>query len=291
VKCLRTLCARRKNGELHADNSPGFALTIDCAMPLRRANDVLWGETIVVVISSDAGPSSPAATPYNVPHLHACVRLEITSHPLCSLEQASDTIMVLLVSLLFAALASAKCFEPANAHPLPEYDPHDPLLQIAFESISTALTIAVAAPEYASTSFSVEVTSSKETLWSLHHTARERNASRPDIPQVNGDALYRIASITKTFTVLGILYQHAAGNLSLDDTVNKYLPQLGDKSDGGIPWKDITLRSLASQLSGIPRECMSFDKHRLMFEGCHTAQGTHADLFTRGTGRLHKLRA
>ncbi|RMZ67195.1 beta-lactamase family [Pyrenophora seminiperda CCB06] len=83
---------------------------------------------------------------------------------------------------------------------------------------------------------------------------RERNASRPDIPQVNGDALYRIASITKTFTVLGILYQHAAGNLSLDETANMYLKELGDKSDGGIPWKDITLRSLASQLSGIPRE-------------------------------------
>jgi CubicO group peptidase (beta-lactamase class C family) len=191
--------------------------------------------------------------------------------------------MVILFPLVFVALASAKCFEPANAHPPPEYDPHDPLLQSAFESITTALTIAVAAPELASVSFSVEVTCSKQSLWSLHHTARDRNTSRPDIPQVNGDALYRIASITKTFTVLGILYQHAAGNLSLDDTVNKYLPELGDKSDGGIPWKDITLRSLASQLSGIPRECMSFDQHQLIFEGCHTAQGAHADFSTRGS--------
>jgi CubicO group peptidase (beta-lactamase class C family) len=197
--------------------------------------------------------------------------------------------MVLLIPVLFAAVASAKCFKPANAHPPPQYDLHDPVLQSAFELVSTALTIAVAAPEFASTSFSVEVTSSKESLWSLHHTARERNASRPDIPQVNGDALYRIASITKTFTVLGILYQHAAGNLSLDDTVNRYLPELGDKSDGGIPWKDITLRSLASQLSGIPSECMSSDKNRLMFEGCHTAQGMHADLFTRGTERLRQF--
>jgi CubicO group peptidase (beta-lactamase class C family) len=162
--------------------------------------------------------------------------------------------MVLLVSLLFAALAGAKCFEPDIAHPPPEYNVHDPLLQEAFESINTALTAAVAAPIHARSSFSVEITSSEETLWSYHHTARERNASRPDIPEVNGDALYRIASITKTFTVLGILYQHAAGNLSLDATVNTYLKELGEKSDGGIPWKDITLRSLASQLSGLPRE-------------------------------------
>ncbi|KAF1944860.1 beta-lactamase family protein [Clathrospora elynae] len=168
--------------------------------------------------------------------------------------------LVLLFTSLLGAIASAKCFEPSIAHPPPEYDAYDPLLQNAFASITAALAVAVAAPEFDSTSFSVEVTSSKESLWSQHHTGRERNTSRPDIPQVNGDALYRIASITKTFTVLGILYQHAAGNLSLDDTVNTYLKELGEKSDGGIPWKDITLRSLASQLSGIPREFAQGDR-------------------------------
>ncbi|EMD62698.1 hypothetical protein COCSADRAFT_182937 [Bipolaris sorokiniana ND90Pr] len=162
--------------------------------------------------------------------------------------------LVLLFTPFLAAFASAGCFEPNIAHPPPRYDAHDPLLQEAFESINKALTVAIAAPEFDQTSLSIEITSSKETLWSQHHTARERNASRPDIPQVNGDAVYRIASITKAFTVLGVLYQHAAGNVSLDDTVNTYLKELGDKSNGGIPWKDITLRSLASQLSGIPRE-------------------------------------
>ncbi|RYN18713.1 hypothetical protein AA0112_g11454 [Alternaria arborescens] len=184
--------------------------------------------------------------------------------------------MVLLASLLFAAFAGAKCFEPDIAHPPPEYNVHDPLLKEAFESINTALTAAVAAPIHARSSFSVEITSSEETLWSYHHTAFERNASRPDIPEVNGDALYRIASITKTFTVLGILYQHAAGNLSLDETVNTYLKELGEKSDGGIPWKDITLRSLASQLSGLPRECkLPVDKEHNLFDGCQTEE----DLF------------
>jgi len=187
--------------------------------------------------------------------------------------------LVLLFTLLLDALASAKCFEPNIAHPPPGYDAHDPLLQEAFESMNTALTVAIAAPEFARTSFSVEITSSKQTLWSKHHTARERNASRPDIPQVNGDALYRIASITKTFTVLGILYQHDAGNLSLDETVNTYLKELGDESNGGISWKDITLRSLASQLSGIPRDCkLPYDKEHHIFQGCQTEKGTQTDL-------------
>ena len=192
--------------------------------------------------------------------------------------------MVPLSSFLLVALASAKCFEPTIAHPPPRYNVGDPLLQDAFKSINTALTAAVAAPEFDRTSFSVEITSSKDTLWSRHHTARERNASRPDIPEVNGDALYRIASITKTFTVLGILYQHAAGNLSLDATVNTYLKELGDKSNGGIPWKDITLRSLASQLSGLPRECkMPLGKKRNLFGVCHTEEGTRANFLDRGS--------
>ncbi len=129
---------------------------------------------------------------------------------------------MLLWPVLVASLASSKCFEPSVAHPPPEYDPQEPLLQEAFKSIRTILADAIAAPELASTSFSVEITSSKESLWALHHTARERNASRPDIPEVNGDALYRIASITKSFTVLAILYEHKAGNLNLDDTVDQY---------------------------------------------------------------------
>jgi CubicO group peptidase (beta-lactamase class C family) len=183
--------------------------------------------------------------------------------------------MVLLHTFLFAAAASAKCFE-ATAHPAPDLDSNDALLKHAFTTIETAVTLAVADPKFASTSFSVEITSSKQSLWSQHHTALERNASRPDIPEVSGDALYRIASITKTFTVLGILYQHQAGNLSLDDPIDKYIKELREDQAGTIPWKDITLRSLASQLSGIPRECTTIG---FSAGKCHTGEGTQADFF------------
>ncbi|KAF9701819.1 hypothetical protein EKO04_000006 [Ascochyta lentis] len=171
---------------------------------------------------------------------------------------------LVLTSVVVAAV-NAKCYEPTFAHPLPEYDASDALLKHAFAELNTAITSAVAAPEFAASSFSIEITSSTETLWSKHHTARERNASRPDIPEVNGDALYRIASITKTFTVLGILHQEKAGNLSLDDPIDKYIVELKEDHKGTLPWKDITLRSLASQLSGIPREwaqgdMINFDK-------------------------------
>jgi CubicO group peptidase (beta-lactamase class C family) len=71
---------------------------------------------------------------------------------------------------------------------------------------------------------------------------------------VDGDSQYRIASISKTFTTLALLYQHEAGNLSLDDPVDLYVPELAAEDSGAVPWKDITLRIMASQLSGIPRE-------------------------------------
>ena len=91
------------------------------------------------------------------------------------------------------------------------------------------------------------MTSGDETLWTKYHTAQQRNQQRPGVTRVDGNSQYRIASVTKVFTTLGLLYQHAAGNLSLDDPVDNYIGELRD--DGGaIQWKDITIRSLASQL-------------------------------------------
>lgn len=92
------------------------------------------------------------------------------------------------------------------------------------------------------------MTSGDATLWTLYHTAQERKEGRPGVSQVDGVSQYRIASNTKVFTTLGLLYQHAAGNLSLDDSVEKYVDGLKGDHRGEIPWKDITLRALASQL-------------------------------------------
>lgn len=167
-----------------------------------------------------------------------------------------DTMHLPIFALTWALLprALARCYEPSPAFPLPSLSPRSEFLEKLFTSIGDSLKHAVADDSFSTSSFSVEVTSSKETLWSSHHTANDRNESRPGTHIVNGDSVYRIASITKTFTTLGVLQQHAAGNLSLDDPINKYIPEL-DGHDGSIPWKDITLRTLASQLSGIPREC------------------------------------
>lgn len=60
---------------------------------------------------------------------------------------------------------------------------------------------------------------------------------------------YRVASITKTFVATVVLQLEAEGELSLDDTVEEWLPELvrGHGHDG----RQITLRQLLNHTSGI----------------------------------------
>ena len=160
--------------------------------------------------------------------------------------------LVLLVSNTIGG-----CYDPTPAFPLPKYDRSQHMLKDAFKSIQQELESIVANGNYNTTSYSIEVTSSEGTLWSSFHTAREQDSARPGAEQVTGKSAYRIASISKVFTVLGILQQQAEGTLQLDDPVDQYLTELKQPQTGTISWKDITLRSLASQLSGIPRTCES----------------------------------
>ena len=160
-----------------------------------------------------------------------------------------------LVGSLLIRSIYARCYDPSPAFPPPDFSRDSKGLKWTLAHIEKSLEQAVSDKIFAASSYSVEITSSKETLWSSHHTARDRNESRIGTKVVNSDSVYRIASITKTFTTLGILQQHAAGNLSLDDPIQKYIAELQGPEGGNIPWKDITLRTLASQLSGIPRDC------------------------------------
>ena len=160
-----------------------------------------------------------------------------------------------LLCLLFVSQTLGSCSQPSPSFPLPDYSKHQSVFLYALQEIQHKLESLVANETFDTTAFSIEITSSKQTLWSSFHTAKEQDSLRPGADVVNGNSAYRVASITKTFTTLGILQQHAAGRLNLDDSIDTYLTKLKGPQSGSIPWKDITLRSLASQLSGLPRDC------------------------------------
>jgi CubicO group peptidase (beta-lactamase class C family) len=165
-----------------------------------------------------------------------------------------------VTSILSLFLSSVKlihcsCNDPFPAFPPPKLHPPSNELKQALKYIEALVEEKASPSQYDTTSFSLEITSSQSALWEYHHTGRTLSPTRPGATSVNGSSFYRIASITKVFTVLSILQQHAKGTLRLDDSVSQYLPELS----GTLPWHDITLRALGSQLSGIPGDLFQSD--------------------------------
>ena len=161
---------------------------------------------------------------------------------------------VLLFLLFLIPSITASCVNPSNPFPPPFLQRRDGNLSKLFSDLERDFSNAGRENQWNSntTSFAVEITSAESTLWSTYYTASKRVSG-----DVTGDTYFRIASITKVFTVLAILLQQNEGKLTLQDPITKYIPELTQgENKGNIEWGTISLESLASQLSGIPRECM-----------------------------------
>ena len=75
-----------------------------------------------------------------------------------------------------------------------------------------------------------------------------------DTTPVNEDTVFRIASMTKSFTALAILALRDEGRLSLDEPAGKYVPELATMP---LPVRDapaITIRHLLTHSAGFPED-------------------------------------
>jgi len=173
----------------------------------------------------------------------------------------------LLSSLLIAPVSAidfGTCYTPGPSFPPADQilsKPHFAQLRTKLDSLIPDILGCHDGWKTNTTSFAVQVTTTKESIWDHFYTAPILGDYEDSSPSpVAGDTNFRIASISKTFTVYAILLENKIG---LDDSITKYIPELlnledlpRDRGNWFPSFDQITIRSLASQLSGISRESM-----------------------------------
>jgi CubicO group peptidase (beta-lactamase class C family) len=88
----------------------------------------------------------------------------------------------------------------------------------------------------------------------LLHVAAVGLREVPSKAPVDTSTVFRIASMTKSFTALAILQLRDAGKLSLDDAAEKYVPELKSLRYPTSDAPRITLRHLLSHSAGFPED-------------------------------------
>ncbi len=81
----------------------------------------------------------------------------------------------------------------------------------------------------------------------------------------NERTLYRIASITKTFTATAVLQLRDEGRLRLDDPLTRYVPEFAVVANPFGPIEDVTIRRLLLHRSGLQSEQPVMDPRKATF--------------------------
>lgn len=169
-------------------------------------------------------------------------------------------LVVLALDTIFTF--AAYCPPPSPAFFPPKLSgKHESFVGDLASRLNTSIASLWSDESYDRTTVSFLVTDSEETLFSLHYSPRVRSDRyHGGAPVTDHLTNFRIASITKSFTVLALFQLQEAGKLNLDDSVLKYIPSLnGSSSHNSLPWKDITIRSLASQQAGLSQDFAQSD--------------------------------
>ncbi len=88
----------------------------------------------------------------------------------------------------------------------------------------------------------------------LLHVAAHGIRHLPDSARVDTSSVFRIASMTKSFTALAILQLRDAGKLSLDAPAERYVPELRQLRYATSDARRITVRDLLSHAAGFPED-------------------------------------
>lgn len=157
---------------------------------------------------------------------------------------------LLFTTLILAPLATAQRRFAEGTVPPPKFaDPQrKQKLAAAFPEIEKLFTAYVQRANMPGAAMGIIIDG--ELVWVKTTGVRETTDKGPVTP----DTVFRIASMTKSFTAMAILKLRDEGKLSLDDAVAKYIPALADLP---YPTKDspaITIRHLLTHSEGFPED-------------------------------------
>lgn len=121
-------------------------------------------------------------------------------------------------------------------------------------------------PNTTSISLQIFSGSHRHPLFYYSHTSPATKNAKKGVRNVDENTVFRIASCSKLWTVLLVLIE--MGDESFSDPVAKYIPELKAAAARGkhhdkdrrdninfVHWDEVTIGELASQLSGITRDC------------------------------------
>ncbi|KAI8721586.1 Beta-lactamase domain-containing protein [Fusarium sp. LHS14.1] len=167
------------------------------------------------------------------------------------LLQSFTSILFLIGSFAYANL---NCRPEGPVLPRPTALAESAIFKKAAANLTDTLNAAVSGSITAgwpvkNVSFSLAVISADQNepgvpIWEYHHLA---SVNENDTKNLDRDSQYLIGSVSKVIAS----YMLLKSGVDLDAPITRYLPRLGDKKST-IRWRDVSLRMLASHLSGAP---------------------------------------
>lgn len=164
----------------------------------------------------------------------------------------------LRLSIVASTVATTlECHQQGPLLPRPRHLAQSKVFQAAFQNLTDSLEAAVTGRiksgwDIRNVSLSIGVVTLDQPdpttpAWEYHHLA---SGNVNGTKAIDKHSQYLIGSISKVITGAILL----RSGIDIDDPITKYIPVLNNASSL-IDWDAITLRALASQLSGIPPNC------------------------------------
>ncbi|KAI8939052.1 hypothetical protein NX059_004890 [Plenodomus lindquistii] len=176
--------------------------------------------------------------------------------------------LLALSCLPFSAVATPNCPLLGPEFPPPQRLAEHPIWRNALANITAILDFMDSnnIPGAGNFSYSMQVFSTnpgKPILWERHQTAKNLPTDNVGVTKVDGDTVYRLGSVSKVLAVLAFLAE--VGDRYWNVPVTEVIPELAKYSGQSLlpsfdrlrktAWDDVTIGSLAAQVSGLQRDC------------------------------------